>query len=173
MSCYKSALYTGSIVLMLWPLSAWAGNTELELSKTAASKFADVNEAIAAGYTQLFECTVNPNDDNRGSMGIHFINGELASDAQIDLEKPEVLMYEPRDDGALELVSLEYVIFEHALEGQKPPEVLGQRMKKKNAVGVHGVDPFYELHVWHWRENPEGLFADWNTRVSCVHDTTA
>jgi hypothetical protein len=23
------------------------------------------------------------------------------------------------------------------------------------------------LHVWAWRENPNGAFADWNTRVSC------
>ena len=27
--------------------------------------------------------------------------------------------------------------------------------------------PFYELHVWAWRDNPNGAFVDWNPRVSC------
>jgi hypothetical protein len=25
------------------------------------------------------------------------------------------------------------------------------------------------LHVWHFRENPSGVFADWNPRVSCQY----
>jgi len=25
----------------------------------------------------------------------------------------------------------------------------------------------FELHVWAWRENPNGAFVDWNNRVTC------
>jgi hypothetical protein len=25
----------------------------------------------------------------------------------------------------------------------------------------------YELHVWAWRDNPNGTFVDWNPQVSC------
>ena len=35
------------------------------------------------------------------------------------------------------------------------------------AVPFLGLPAFYELHVWAWRDNPKGVFADWNTRVSC------
>jgi hypothetical protein len=31
----------------------------------------------------------------------------------------------------------------------------------------YGIPPFYALHVWAWRPNPSGVFADWNTKVSC------
>ena len=27
--------------------------------------------------------------------------------------------------------------------------------------------PFYELHVWAWKQNPTGAFADNNPKVSC------
>jgi len=27
---------------------------------------------------------------------------------------------------------------------------------------------FYTLHVWAWKDNPNGLYADWNPRVNCL-----
>lgn len=41
-------------------------------------------------------------------------------------------------------------------------------MQLKHKVGTHDVDPFYELHVWHWRDNPSGMVADYNPAVSCA-----
>jgi hypothetical protein len=32
----------------------------------------------------------------------------------------------------------------------------------------YGPDPFYELHVWAWKDNPHGSFADWNPKATCV-----
>jgi hypothetical protein len=29
------------------------------------------------------------------------------------------------------------------------------------------LNPFFELHVWAWRDNPQGAFVDWNNQVSC------
>lgn len=31
----------------------------------------------------------------------------------------------------------------------------------------YGIPVFYELHVWAWKANPVGTFADWNPRVPC------
>ena len=33
----------------------------------------------------------------------------------------------------------------------------------------YGLPPFYELHVWAWKANPRGAFADMNPAVSCEH----
>ena len=41
-------------------------------------------------------------------------------------------------------------------------------MQLKHKVGTHDVDPFYELHVWHWRDNPSGMVAHYNPAVSCA-----
>ena len=55
--------------------------------------------------------------------------------------------------------------------GTEPPEFLGQTLQYKTTVGPYGseygVAPYYELHVWAWRHNPNGIFADWNPRVTC------
>jgi len=29
-------------------------------------------------------------------------------------------------------------------------------------------DAGFELHVWAWRDNPQGPFVDWNDHVSCA-----
>lgn len=33
----------------------------------------------------------------------------------------------------------------------------------------NGLGEFYELHVWAWKSNPTGTFADMNPKVSCEH----
>ena len=43
----------------------------------------------------------------------------------------------------------------------------GRRSSDNGAPNRFGLPPFYELHVWAWRDNPNGSFVDWNTRVSC------
>jgi hypothetical protein len=32
---------------------------------------------------------------------------------------------------------------------------------------AHGFEPHYELHVWTHRDNPSGMFAEWNPNVTC------
>jgi len=32
----------------------------------------------------------------------------------------------------------------------------------------YGSIQFYELHVWAWKDNPHGSFADWNPKASCA-----
>ena len=30
-----------------------------------------------------------------------------------------------------------------------------------------GQETHYDLHVWLWKHNPSGLFAEWNPSVTC------
>ena len=32
------------------------------------------------------------------------------------------------------------------------------------------IPAFFELHVWAWRDNPQGDFVDWNDHVTCTGD---
>jgi hypothetical protein len=38
-----------------------------------------------------------------------------------------------------------------------------------NSPNRYGPGPFYELHVWAWKANPRGAFADMNPDVTCKH----
>jgi hypothetical protein len=46
-----------------------------------------------------------------------------------------------------------------------PPQIAGQLLNFYEP-NRFGLPPFYELHVWAWRDN-ERSFVDWNPRVSC------
>jgi ABC-type Zn2+ transport system substrate-binding protein/surface adhesin len=34
---------------------------------------------------------------------------------------------------------------------------------------AHHFAPHYDLHVWLYRENPKGMFAQFNPKASCEH----
>jgi hypothetical protein len=36
----------------------------------------------------------------------------------------------------------------------------------------YGIPAFYELHIWAWKDNPRGTFADFNPNVTCDEYTT-
>jgi hypothetical protein len=139
----------------------------LNRSREMAAKYINIEVAKAEGYQQLFECTTH---DEHGTMGVHFIHHVRAGDGKLVLGVPDVLTYEPETDGSMQLVGMEYIVFEKDWKGEGIPEFLGRTLQRKTTVGVHPVDPYYELHVWHWRHNPAGMFADWNPYVSCAHD---
>lgn len=48
-----------------------------------------------------------------------------------------------------------------------PPVLNGQVFQLVNSPNRYNIPSFFELHVWAWRDNPDGAFVDWNNRVSC------
>lgn len=72
-------------------------------------------------------------------------------------------MYEPQPDGSLELVAVEYIAF------KGPASLAGHLFNFNSAPNRYGLDPFYELHVWAWKENASGAFSDNNPDVTCAH----
>jgi hypothetical protein len=131
----------------------------------STGQFIDVNAATAAGYQPLFGCVSGP---DQGAMGIHYINLSLYGDGKIDATKPEALIYEP-SNGGLVLVGVEYIVDAAAWAAQNtgPPMLQGQAFLLVNSPNRYALPAFYELHVWAWRDSPNGSFVDWNTKVSC------
>jgi hypothetical protein len=48
-----------------------------------------------------------------------------------------------------------------------PPQLHGQLFHLFDSPNRFGLDPFYTLHVWAWKDNPNGTFTNWNPNVSC------
>ena len=142
-------------------------NRKLADLRRATATFHNFDKAVDTGYSeQLTPCLYH---SELGGMGYHYANLALM-DGSINLLEPEVLVYEPKPNGHLRLVAVEYIVpFDtwnednpHWDDGN-PPSLLGEDYLPNDEGG------FYALHVWIWRQNPSGMFFDWNPKVSCEH----
>ncbi len=130
--------------------------------------FRDVNTALSAGYAPNGGCVSGPEE---GAMGLHLANGALFADPRLEAQRPEILVYEMKN-GRLRLVAVEFVVVAEDWHKQDPPPpgppvLMGQHFHYVGSPNRYGAPPFYELHVWAWKNNPHGMFVDWNPAVSC------
>ena len=139
----------------------------VELVRNATRRFVDVNTAVAANYQPYLGCVSGP---DHGAMGVHYVNPDLVGDGEIDASRPEALIYEPAD-GGLKLVGVEFIVIAAAWQAkhETPPVLEGQTFQFVDSPNRYGLPAHFELHVWAWRDNPNGAFVDWNTRVTCEH----
>jgi hypothetical protein len=138
----------------------------VQVVRDATRQFLDVNAAGGAGYGPFLGCVSGP---DHGAMGIHYVNLSLYGDGEIDANHPEALIYEPR--GVLRrLVGVEFIVdaatwlSNHA---GSPPVLEGQVFHLVPSPNRYNLPAFFELHVWAWRDNPQGAFVDWNNDVTC------
>jgi hypothetical protein len=155
-------------ILAVGAFAASGGQADLAAVRAATAAFHDIEAAEDAGYGRFYECT--DHNGGNGAMGWHWVNGDLVGDPAIDPLRPEVLVYEPRPDGTLRLVGVEYVtlraLWEEAF-GSATPSVLGVDLLPVSEGNRYGLPDFYERHAWIWKPNPRGMFDDWNSKVSC------
>ena len=140
---------------------------DLAALRAATGRFHNFATAFAAGHTFLFMnmCMVDESADNLGGMGYHYVDTALL-DGTVDVRTPEAILYEPQPNGQLRLVGVEYVIPKDAWTSEDPPVLFGRELKL-NAFDL------WALHVWIWEDNPSGMFADWNPRVTCDYAPAA
>jgi len=172
-----------------------ASEPTLDEVRSATERFRDVRVALAEGYIRdpmnlcdTAEMMGQPAE--LGVMGIHFFRPDLlgitgppnprvnGTGTHTDFLRPGVLIYEPQQDGSLELVAVENLTFIKAWEAagnQAPPSFHGvpyDKMADDPATEVdeaHMFEPHYDRHVWLYRENPNGIFAQFNPKATCKH----
>jgi hypothetical protein len=92
-------------------------------------------------------------------MGLHYLNESLMDDV-VDITTPEALVYELDADGEITgLVAHEYIVPVEAWTGTEPPRLFGMEFHQ------HPVLPLWVMHAWIWKDNPSGMFVDFNPKV--------
>jgi hypothetical protein len=147
---------------------------ELQSVRNLLDKYADPIVAVHDGFYSSVGCISYPNGGGEGAMrypvgamGVHFINmGNVGP--TLDPAKPQVLIYEPVGD-KLRLVAAEWFM-PADLAGGKAPTIFGQElggpMEGHKPIMPDGLH-HYDLHVWLWKTNPEGVFTPTNPAVKC------
>jgi len=132
----------------------------------ATKQFIDVGN-LPTDYKPLFGCV---SGTDHGAMGIHYVDLSLVGDGEIDLRHPEAVIYEPVGRYR-RLVGVEYIVDAPtwlAAHDNTPPMLEGQAFHLVGTPNQFAIpSPFFELHVWAWRDNPQGAFVDWNNLVTC------
>lgn len=129
----------------------------LQEVKKRTARFNSTTQSAKAGYVEDTHCVSHP---DLGGMGYHWLNGELV-DPNFDPLQPEAVLYEKDKNGNMKLLAVEYIVIDvgqpHPHFGDYPLDVGG------TPVPV----PHYSLHVWLYKDNPNGIFTPFNPDVSC------
>jgi hypothetical protein len=141
-------------------------NDLIRIVRESTERFRDVAVAEAEGYGLLFGCVSGPDS---GAMGLHYVNLPLVGDGELDPTRPEIVIYEPAPNGRLRLIGADFLVFSETWHAkhQGTPELLGQLLHLFESPNRFGLPAFYTLHVWAWKENPNGAFVNWHPKVSC------
>ncbi len=137
--------------------------SDLARVRAATAQFHRVDAALDAGYEsfKIDDSTVGlglPGDPTcfsgaAGGMGVHYVKN---IDGTVIPTEPEALVYEIEANGRLRLVAVEYIVPNSV---PMPDPLFGQQFHP------HAYLPVYILHAWVWKNNPSGMFADFNPKV--------
>lgn len=190
-----SALLALPLALASVTVTASPAEPSLDQVRRLTARYRDVNVALAEGYVRdpmdlcdTAEMMGRPKE--LGAMGIHYFRPDLlgiteppnprvnGTGTHVDFKRPSILIYEPQADGRLELVAVENLVFKASWEAaghKRRPRYQGLRYDymvddPRTAIDeAHMFEPHYDRHVWLYRHNPNGVFAQFNPNVSCDH----
>lgn len=162
-----------SPALVLLPLIAAAGDGPTPLIdqvRHATEQYLEISTAMAQNFVQATPCVSGP---DTGAMGVHFVRMDRVAKLVLDATQPQALIYEPRADGAMRLVGVEYIVLDQNWSAVNPPgstpALQGNLLNYVASPNRYGLPAFWEIHVWAWQGNPKGSYADWNTHVTCAN----
>jgi hypothetical protein len=146
--------------------SSRRGGELVRIVRDATRRFQNVHAAEAEGYALMFGCVSGESD---GAMGLHYVNMELLKKGELEPTRPQIVIYEAEPNGHLRLIGADFLVFKAAWDAthKTPPQLMGQALHLFDAPNRFRLDPFYTLHVWAWKDNPNGAFVNWHPNVSC------
>ena len=158
LSCWALAVL---VLSAAWAAPASAQNSnagltaatqrEVAAARRATAKYHDIEQAEADGYVNIGLYV--PGE------GYHWVNNSLI-DGQFDPAHPEILLYAPvPGEERLQLVGVEYIV---PLSEPRPTGFTGSADQWRRDAEEFGL---WELTVWIWEHNPNGLFTYLNPRV--------
>ena len=138
----------------------------IKVVRDSTERFKNVSAAVAEGYALQFGCV---SGSDSGAMGLHYVNGTLVNSGVLDATRPQIVIYEPMPDGSLRLIGADYLLLADPWNATHsgPPQLMGQLFHLFDSPNRFGLPAFYTLHVWAWKENPNGAFVNWHPHVSC------
>ncbi len=144
-------------------------NDLVRLVREATKQFRFVTDQSQVGdpFALLFGCV---SGGDFGAMGMHFVRGDILHDGDVNANEPEIVLFEPTRNGGIRLTGADFIVFKSEWDAKHkdgPPMLNGQLFHLFDSPNRFGLDPFYTLHVWAWKDNPAGTFANWNPTVSC------
>lgn len=171
---------------------------DLAAVRAATERFRDVKVALSEGYVRDPMNVCDTADmmgrpATAGAMGIHYFRPDLlgisappnprvnGTGTHTDFLEPAILIYEPQADGSLALVAVENLVFKkawHSAGNTVRPSFHGMPydlMEDDSSTRIdeaHMFEPHYDRHVWLYRDNPKGVFAQFNPNVSCAAHNT-
>ena len=146
------------------------------VAAAATARFHDLAAAQDAGWDVLVKDTAGltciEDPPAGGGMGVHWANGSLLFDANLDPATPEALVYAPNAAGSPKLAALEYIVLAPAWTAaghaaNDPPTLFGRSFDLTPDGNRFGLPAFWSLHVWIWQPNAAGMFKPWNPGVHC------
>ncbi|MEA3008422.1 MAG: hypothetical protein QOJ91_114 [Sphingomonadales bacterium] len=181
------------IAALLATAAPGPGEPTLDEVRAATARFQNVQVALAEGYVRdpgdmCDTAAMMGRPAALGGMGIHFFRPDRlgitappnprvgGNGTHTDFRKPSILIYEPREDGSLELIAVENLVFVKAWQAaghRARPKFQGldyDFMSDDPATPIdeaHGFEPHYDRHVWLYRPNANGMFAQYNPSVTC------
>jgi hypothetical protein len=163
---------TAALALATAPAPAASGPVDPKAARdlarayAASARYLDEKAALADGYVP-HQCSADP--AGHGAMGYHYFNESRYG--SLDPAKPAALLFEDGKDGRRRLAGVEWIVVDAdqnpRTSGDRPSMFGGQKFEGPMPGHYPGMPVHYDLHVWLWKHNPEGLFDRWNPRVKC------
>jgi len=143
-------------------------NALVQAIRDATEQYKSVTsiEGPGHGYGLAFGCV---SGGDYGAMGLHYVNMSLVGDGEVDVTQPEIILFEPTPNGGIRITGADFLVLAADWDSKHngPPQLMGQLFHFFESPNRFGLPPFYTLHVWAWKDNPNGTFTNWNPDVSC------
>jgi hypothetical protein len=138
---------------------------QLASARNATHQYHDAAVAVEDGFLATDECVELPDG---GGMGFHYVNpGRI--DTDLAITEPDAVLYEP-EGNRRKLVAIEYIVpdqDQNLATDDDRPVLFGVPFDGPMLGHTHDMPIHYDLHVWVWEANPDGMFAQWNPNVEC------